>query len=68
MIFVNKVDIAHTWSITNARSIDAAVIADGFACRAQHAEKTKLTTEFNLVVGNVANIRICFTDQAQTMS
>ena len=68
MIFVNKVDIAHTWSITNARSIDTAVITDGFACRAQHAEKTKLTTEFNLVVSYVANIRICFTNQAQTMS
>ena len=68
MIFVNKVDIAHTRSITDARSIDTTVITDGFAGRTKLAKQTQFTTKFNLVVGNVANIRICFTDQAQTMS
>ena len=68
MIFVNIINIAHTRGITNARSIDTTVITNRLTSRAQHAEKTKLTTEFNLVVGNVANIRICFTDQTQTMS
>ena len=68
MIFVNKVDIAHTRGIANARSIDTTVITNRLTSRAQHAEKTKLTTEFNLVIGYVADIRICFTDQTQTMS
>ena len=68
MIFVNKIDVAHTRGIADARSIDAAVVADGLARGTQHAEKTKLTTEFNLVVGNVAHVRIGFTNQTQAMS
>lgn len=68
MIFVNKINVAHTRSVTNARSIDAAVVADRFSRRTKLTEKTKLTTEFNLVIGNVAYVRIGLTYEAQAVT
>ena len=63
MSFVNKVNIAHTRSITNARSIDATIITDGFARRSKLAKQTQFASKFNLVVGDVAYIRVGLTHQ-----
>ena len=68
MVFVDKIDVTLSGCITDAAGIDTRVVGHGFSRCTFHAQQSKFTRQFYLVVGNVSNFRTGLTYQPQTMT
>lgn len=68
MVFVDKIDVTLSGSITDAAGIDTRVVGHGFSRCTFHAQQSKFTCQFYLVVGYVANLSTGLTYQPQTMT